>query len=543
MTMTNQRTEYSDIVVVGSGNAGFSAASAAKEHSPHLRVLLLEKAPQSWAGGNSTFTAGAYRTVFHGLDDVLPLVSNVSLDLAERIDMQPYSEDDFLNDLQRVTDRRCDPDLAKVLVSSSRETTKWLHDSIGINFQLSFNRQAYEINNRFKFWGGMVLSVVDGGKGLTRNHRDNAKRKGIEVRYKNPVTSLLQTSSGKIEGVTALNCQGEEYTVLSPTVILCAGGFESSQSLRAKYLGGNWFRAYVRGTPHNTGEVLEMAIEAGAATSKDWSGAGCHSTCWDANAPSAQGDQALTNQFTKSGYPLGLMINVNGERFVDEGMDMRNYTYAKFGREILRQPDSVVFQIWDAQGAKWLRKEEYADDVVEKITAETIEELAQKLSGEDRGSRKPEQFVKTIREYNDAVAAHRAGNPSIIEKEAFDPSRKDGLGTRGLKLEKSNWALSLTVPPFLAVKVTCGITFTFGGLKIDPRTAGVLSEKDGGEKVIPGLYCAGEMVGGLFFKNYPGGSGLTSGAVFGRIAGVEAAKRAVEVKAKHLVDTNGRAED
>jgi succinate dehydrogenase/fumarate reductase flavoprotein subunit len=378
---------------------------------------------------------------------------------------------------------------------------------------------------------------------LTRNHQDNAKRKGVEVRYNNPVTSLLQSSSGEIDGVTALSAEGEEYTVLAPSVILCAGGFESSGSLRTRYLGENWSKAYVRGTPHNTGEVLQMAIEAGAAISRDWSGAGCHSTCWDANAPSEQGDQELTNQFTKSGYPLGLMINVNGERFVDEGMDMRNYTYAKFGREILGQPDSVAFQIWDAEGTKWLRMEEYADDVVEKITAETVEELAGKLGVEEKGLRRPEQFVMTIREYNDAAGAHRAKNPDIMEKKTFDPSKKDGLGTTGLKLNKSNWALPLVVPPFLAVKVTCGITFTFGGLRIDPGTAGVLSQKNEMGKVIPGLYCAGEMVGGLFFGNYPGGSGLTSGAVFGKIAGMEAAKRALQRKAKEEVETNGRPED
>ena len=518
--MEIHETEHYDVVVVGSGNAGFSAASAAKEHSPNLRVLLLEKSPKSWAGGNSTFTAGAYRTVFQGLNDVLPIVSNVSDGMKDRIDMQPYTEDDFMNDLKRVTNGRTDPALAQELVSESRETTKWLAKN-GVEFQLSFNRQAYEIEGRFKFWGGMVLMVADGGKGLTRNHQDNAKRKGVEVRYESAVLDLIASEKGEVIGVNVRRKDGTICDVYAKGgVILCAGGFEANAEMRAQHLGVGWDKAYVRGTPYNTGDMLKMAIKAGAKATSDWSG--CHSTCWDANAPTDAGDQFLTNQFTKSGYPLGLMINTNGERFVDEGLDMRNYTYAKFGREILKQPDSVVFQVWDADGVSWLRKEEYADNIVKKIQADSIEALAKKLT--DNGLKNEQTFVTTLKDYNDAVKQHRAENPDI----KFDPSKKDGLSTRsskgGLVLDKTNWALPVTKPPFLAVRVTCGVTFTFGGLTADPKTSAVMSETDA---PIPGLYCAGEMLGGLFYENYPGGSGLTSGAVFGRKAGRAAAERAM----------------
>lgn len=517
------REDY-DVVVIGSGNAGFSAASSAKETSPNLRVLLLEKSPESWAGGNSTFTAGAYRTVFHGLDDVLPLVSNVPSDLASRIDMQPYTPTDFLDDLDRVTNNRTDPLLARTLVDESNATTKWLAAN-GIKFQLSFNRQAYEIDGRFKFWGGMVLSVVDGGKGLTQQHQANAARRGVEVRYDSPVTNLLRDETGGILGVTVRAMDGSSYDVHARGgVVLAAGGFEANSAMRAANLGPGWDKAYVRGTPYNTGEMLKMAIDAGAKAVGNWSG--CHSTCWDANAPTNAGDQKLTNQFTKSGYPLGVMINTEGERFVDEGIDMRNYTYAKFGREILKQPDGVVFQVWDADGAGWLRKEEYAEDVVERISAGSVEELAEKLKG--KGLAKPDVFVRTLEEYNEAVKAHRRENVGI----KFDPSRKDGLSTRskkgGLKLDKTNWALPIVTAPFLAVKVTCGVTFTFGGLKADAKTSAVISEYT--NQPIPGLFCAGEMLGGLFYDNYPGGSGLTSGAVFGRKAGRSAAQRAMKGK-------------
>ncbi|KAF2672686.1 fumarate reductase flavo protein subunit [Microthyrium microscopicum] len=519
-----------DVIVIGSGNAGLSAAASAAHHlGPGARILVLEKAPREWAGGNSTFTAGAYRTVFHGLEDVLPLVSNVSEEQASRIDMNAYSEEDFMADLMRVTDGQADPELAKVLVQESRPTTHWLHQN-GIRFNLSFHRQAYTIAQRQKFWGGMVLAVQQGGKGLIQQHLANISRLNITVLYNSPVTALLSTAEC-ITGVTISPNPGPGYNVYAlGGIVLAAGGFEANKSLRRQHLGPAWVKAYVRGTPYNTGDLLTTSLNLPkhlrAVSFGDW--AGCHSTCWDANASPTVGDLALTNQYTKSGYPLGLMINVDGERFVDEGEDMRNYTYAKFGRAILHQPEGVAFQLWDADGAGWLRGEEYSRDVVERIEAETLEELVVKL--ESKGLRSPMMFLETVAEYNNAVHEFQLENERDGGKVVFDPSIKDGLSTTsskgGLKLgpDKTNWALPIIKGPFLAVKVTCGITFTFGGLKTCPQTAGVISESTG--KTIPGLYVAGEMVGGLFYKNYPGGSGLTSGAVFGRKAGLEAAKRA-----------------
>jgi len=261
-----------------------------------------------------------------------------------------------------------------------------------------------------------------------------------------------------------------------------------------------------------------MAEVLGAKTAGNYSG--CHSTCWDAGSPRNGGDRVLTNQFTKSGYPLGLMLNCDGERFVDEGLDLRNYTYAIFGIAVLKQPSGKAFQVWDAEGAKWLRKEEYGDDVTEKIQADTLEELAEKLV--DRGLVNKQRFVQEIREYNEAVQAFEEENPN----KKFNPAVKDGLSTQSSKkkltLAKSNWAKPLTKGPFIAVEITSGVTFTFGGLDIDPNTAQVVS--DATRQPIEGLYCCGELLGGLFFSNYPGGSGLTAGTVFGRIAGAHAAQ-------------------
>jgi len=348
------------------------------------------------------------------------------------------------------------------------------------------------VEGRWKFWGGMVLSIVDGGKGLVAQHTAAAEKAGIEIRYSTPLTGLL-VDSGRVIGVTLNN-----RPVRARAVILCSGGFESSPRLRAQYLGPSWDLAHVRGTPYNTGDAFNiLSRDIDAKFVGNWSG--CHSVAWDANSPPNSGSRELTNQYTKSGYPLGIMVNSEGARFVDEGVDMRNFTYAKFGREILKQPGSYAFQIWDRGGVEWLRDEEYGDDVVAKVSAPTLEELAEKLK--DHGLLRADVFLNTVREYNDCVQAYRKENPAT----KFDPSIKDGLSTqsssKGLVLPKSNWALPLDSGPFVAVKVTCGITFTFGGVAVNPKTAAVISNADGRD--IPGLWAAGEIVGGCFYGNYP----------------------------------------
>lgn len=510
-----------DIVIIGSGAAGLSSAlSAITATNPPPRVLIVDKAPLDWAGGNGYFTAGAYRTRHNGLADILPLVSNVKPEMKGKIDLPAYSDEDFSNDLHRVTGGRSDKQLGRYLVRESLDVVKWLKEVGGVDWWLSFRRQAYEVDGTWVFWGGLHLTVKDGGKGLIKNLTDAAKAHGCIFSHDTKATKLLVDGMNAVCGLEVERAD-RRHQIEASSVIMCAGGFEANPELRKKYLGPGWEQAHTRGTPYNTGDMLLEAISLGAKTLGDFSPGGCHSVAWDAASPKDGGDREKTNEFTKSGYPLGLMLNAEGNRFVDEGIDLRNYTYAKFGRAILEQPEGIAFQIWDKDGQQWLRDEEYRDEIVPKIKADSLQELAQKCAGQ--GLTSPAQFVSTVEEYNAAVAAHRAEHSDA----KLNPAIRDGLSTQSsnmkLELAKSNWALPIVKPPFLAVKVTSGITFTFGGLAISPENAAVLRE-DGTE--IEGLHCAGEMVGGLFYGNYPGGSGLTAGGVFGRRAGRAAAERA-----------------
>jgi len=483
-----------DVVVVGSGNAGFSAALSAAESGS--KVILIDKCPEDWAGGNSYFTAGAFRTVHTGLHDILPIVSNVDQETTQIIDLDPYTQDNFWEDMSRITHGQFDQDLGRVLIDESNDAVKWLAGH-GIEFLLSFNRQAYKVDGRYKFFGGLCLKTKDGGKGLVEAHQRAAEKYGVKILYSTAAKKMnVSPKTGAFVSLLG-DRNGEKITINAKAVVLAAGGFESNPQMRSQYLGSIWELAHVRGTPYNTGECLEMAIQdLLAKKAGQWSG--CHSVAWDANSPTGSGDREISNEFTKSGYPLGVTINVRGERFFDEGGDLRNYTYAKFGRAILEQPKGTAFQLWDQKGTPWLREEEYRDEIVDKIQGSSIEELAEKLSS--YGLENPTEFVHTLKRYNEAVYQHRKENVDL----KWDPAVLDGLSTQSskgkLEIPKSNWALAIDEGPFMAVKVGCGVTFTFGGLAVDPKTAGVISNVTG--EVLPGIFCAGEMVGGLFYGEH-----------------------------------------
>ena len=488
-----------DVVVVGAGNAAMCAALAAREQG--AGVLVLERAPQDERGGNSAFTAGNIRTVFHGVEDIRKLVPDLTQEEIDSTDFGTYTEDQFFDDMGRITEYRTDPDLCELLVRKSLPTLLWMRDK-GVKFLPIYGKQAFKIGGRFKFWGGLVIQAWGGGPGLVDALHAAAEREGIEVLYGARALSLLADDDG-VHGVRVRQ-GGRSFDVRARSVVLASGGFEANPEWRTRYLGPGWDLAKVRGTRFNTGDGIRMALDVGARSYGNWSG--CHAVGWDFNAPEF-GDLAVGDNFQKHSYPWGIMVNALGKRFVDEGADFRNYTYAKYGRVVLNQPGQMAWQVFDGQVLSYLR-DEYRIRQVTKVRADTLEELAQKLEGVN-----PQAFLEEIARYNEAV---RTDIP-------FDPNVKDGRRTEGLEVNKTNWANRIDTPPFEAYQVTCGITFTFGGLRVD-TSASVLDEE---ERPIRGLYAAGELVGGLFFFNYPGGTGLMSGAVFGKIAGSEAGKAAV----------------
>jgi tricarballylate dehydrogenase len=432
-----------DVVVVGGGNAGYCAAHAARQEG--AEVLLLEKAPGNLAGGNTYFTAGAFRVPHQGLEDLLPLLSAEDRERAALIDLDPYPPASFEADLERVTEGRCDVALSRTVVDEASATVGWLA-VCGVEFTLLYERQAYVLGDRWRFWGGLCLGVRGEGPGLVVSHQRIAESSGIRVRWDAPVREISRSTTGAVNGVV-YESGGALVAVDAKAVVLAAGGFEADAAMRAAYLGPNWDLAKVRGTPTNTGEILKMACALGAKPSGHWSG--CHSVAWDAGAPSS-GDRELTNLLTRQSYPLGIIINRDGARFVDEGADFRNYTYARYGAEILRQPGAIAFQLFDAKTAPLLRSGEYDSPRTTRHEARTIPELAKMINVA------PSALASTVAAFNAAVGS-----------EEFNPSVRDGRAAIGCTPPKSNWAQALDEPPFLAFPVTCGITFTFGGVSID----------------------------------------------------------------------------
>jgi tricarballylate dehydrogenase len=485
-----------DVIVIGAGNAASCAALAASESG--ATVIMLEAAPLEDCGGNSRYTAGLMRFVFNGVDDLAQVIPDLTEEEKKTHDFGTYTSDQFYDDMGRITQYRTDPDLCELLITRSFETIVWLRKK-GVKFQASFGRQSHKIGNKFKFWGGLAAETWGGGPGLVENEHKACERDGIKIFYETPAVALLTDDKGAVCGVKVKR-EGNTVEIRCKAVVIACGGFQSSAEMRARYLGPNWDLAKVRGTRFNTGLGIKMALDIGAMPYGHWSG--CHAVGWDMNAPPF-GDLTVGDGFQKHSYPWGIMVNARGERFVDEGADFRNYTYAKYGSVILSQPGMFAWQIFDNKIIPALR-DEYRIKRVTKVKAGTLEELVTKLDGVDSDA-----CLRELQAYNKAVRTDIPYNSAI----------KDGRRTEGLRVNKTNWANTIDEPPFEAYAVTCGVTFSFGGVKVS--TAGQVEDTAGNP--IPGLYAAGELVGGIFYHNYPGGTGLTSGAVFGKLAGSSAA--------------------
>ncbi|MEM6941952.1 MAG: FAD-dependent tricarballylate dehydrogenase TcuA [Pseudomonadota bacterium] len=483
------------VIVVGTGNAALCAALAALEEG--AEVTLLEKADAPLAGGNTKYTAGAMRFVYDGAADLMPLLRDPEDPRLPSTDFGSYTADKFGSDLLGFNAGRPLSAEQETLIGESTQTLRWLasHD---VKFEPIYARQSFEKDGRHVFWGGLTLAAENEGVGLFDQELAAVERLGGQVRYDAGVTDLLR------EGERVIGVKIGNEDLRADAVVLASGGFEANAALRVKYMGENWSTAKVRGTPHNTGDGLVMALNAGAAEYGHF--AGSHATPMDLHMADFGGldlPPGERKNYRKICYFLGIMLNAEGNRFVDEGVNFRNYTYAQYGAAILDQPGQFAWQIFDSKVTDLLYAEYHFHDA-HFVEADTLDALIDKLEGVDKAG---------------ARATLAAYNASVDDTVAFDPTVLDGKGTRGLELPKSHWAQKIDAGPFRAYPVTGGITFTYGGVKVD-ETGGVLTDAG---NAIPGLFACGEMVGGVFFAGYPGGSGLTSGAVFGRRAGRGAA--------------------
>lgn len=488
--MTTQKTRT---VVVGAGNAALCAALSARQGGADVEVL--EWAPVDQRGGNSAYTGGLMRVAYDSVQDLLELMPDLSSGELSRASFGEYPVAELYDDIARLGEYQGDPDLIDLVATKSRETLRWMR-SLGVRFVPAYGGQSFELNGQHIFWGGLSVEVSGGGRGLVDSLVHAAEHSGVTIHYSTRALSLLQDGD-RIVGVRALR-GGHQIDFGADSVILASGGFEANPQWRAKYLGPGWDLAKVRGTKFNFGDGIRMALEVGAQPFGHWSG--CHAVGWDRNAP-ATGNLSVGDGYQKHSYPFGIMVNARGERFVDEGADFRNFTYAEYGRRILMQPGRFAWQVFDNRVTPLLR-DEYRIRQATKVSAQSLEELAKKLDGVDAVG-----FLRTVHEFNEAVV-----------DVPFNPAILDGRSTSGIWPPKSNWANRISEPPFEAYAVTCGITFTFGGLRVN-TSAQVL---DCSEQPISGLFACGELVGGIFYMNYPGGSGLTAGAVLGRVAGAAA---------------------
>src|SRR5947207_7557634 len=262
----------------------------------------------------------------------------------------------------------------------------------GVRFAPIYGRQAFKVDGKFKFWGGLTVETVGGGPGLVEALHKAATREGITVMYETRAIQLLADDRG-VQGVRVKQ-KGATKDIRAKAVILAAGGFQANTEWRTRYLGPTWDLAKVRGSRFNMGDGIRMAMEVGARPGGNWSG--CHAVGWDLNAPEF-GDLAVGDGFQKHSYPFGIMVNADGRRFLDEGADFRNFTYAKYGRRILEQPHQLAWQVFDAQVAHLLR-DEYRIRTVTKVSADTLVDLAARLEGVDATV-----FLDTVHAYNHAV--------------------------------------------------------------------------------------------------------------------------------------------
>ncbi|UGQ13373.1 FAD-dependent tricarballylate dehydrogenase TcuA [Yinghuangia sp. ASG 101] len=493
-----------DVIVVGAGNAGLTAALAAREAG--ARVLVLEAANRAERGGNSRFTGGIFRAAHDGLDAIKPILHPDNAKWYDRVETGPYTPEAYAADWSATSEGRQDPELMRITIERSFETLRWMHGK-GVAWELTADKQVDPAKQaegtRITVPPGGAIRAYHEGIGLMDSLFRAVEATDIEVWYDAPAADLL-TRGSTVVGVRVR--RADEFVDVHGNVVLAAGGFEANPEMRLRYLGPGWDLVRVRGSRFNMGAMLTKATLAGAQAVGHWGGA--HAVPVDFAAPPV-GDLRITDKMSRYSYPYALLVNRNGERFIDEGEAQVWLTYAKTGWAVRAQPGAVAYQIFD-QKTLHLLEPRYATGT--PVVADTLGGLARELGIPEKA------LLRTVDDFNAAVADDA--------EERFVPLKTDGVAAEPAgQPPKSHWALRIDRGPFVCYPVTCGITFTYGGIRIDGDARVVSTEGT----PMPGLYATGEISGGFFYHNYGAGTGLMRGAVFGRIAGTNAAARAASV--------------
>ncbi|MFA3920886.1 FAD-dependent tricarballylate dehydrogenase TcuA [Ruegeria hyattellae] len=452
-----------DIAVIGGGNAALCAALTAAEAG--ARVLILETAPKPYRGGNSRHTRN-FRCAHEG--PLGPLVES-------------YGEQEYLDDLLKVTGGNTDETLARLAIRNSEECLPWM-EAHGVRFQPPLSGTLSLARTNAFFMGG--------GKSLVNAYYRTANALGVDVLYEAQVTHL-ELSGDRIERVDYTHA-GRNHRIEPTGVIVASGGFQADTDWLARAWGPAARNFLIRGTPYNRGVVLADLL--GQDVERVGDPTQCHAVAIDGRAPKFDGGIVTRLDCV----PFSIVVNKNAQRFYDEGEDVWPKRYAIWGRLIAAQPEQVAYAIIDSKSLDL-----FMPSVFPPLKADTLEELAVMMG------LPPAKLRSTVEQFNGACS-----NVS-----AFHPTQLDGVATTGITPAKTNWARPITNPPFYGYSLRTGVTFTYLGLKVDETAQ--CSTADG---PIRNLWAAGEtMAGSILGQGYLAGFGMTIGTVFGRIAGREAA--------------------
>ncbi|SUA56897.1 FAD-dependent tricarballylate dehydrogenase TcuA [Oligella urethralis] len=456
-----------DVIVIGGGNAALCAALSAKEQGAQ-RIALIESAPKAWRGGNSSHTRNL-RCMHNEPTDVLT---------------DSYTEDEFFEDVWRVTGGQTNEDMARFVIRSTVDATAWMKKN-GVRFQPSLGGTLHLGRTNAFFLGG--------GKALVNAYFKAVEKEKIDIFYETECIRL-NFETNRCDSITVLH-DGQEKLMRAKSFVIAAGGFESNREWLEEAWGPAAKNFLIRGTRFNQGRMLKELMRNNAMIIGDPTQG--HAVAIDARSPLYDGG-IVTRVDCVS---LGIVLNKNGERFYDEGEDFWPKRYAIWGRLVAKQPDQVAYSIIDQKSIG-----RFMPSVFKSIKADTLEGLIDKL-----GLPK-EQSLKTIREFNAAV-----------QPGTFNHSVLDDCRTEGLAINKTHWATTIEDGPFYAYPLATGITFTYMGVKVEKDAR--ITMADG--TMADNVFAAGEiMAGNILTQGYVAGFGMAIGTVFGRIAGKEAAKHA-----------------